>query len=246
MRTLPTFSHPPNKTFSQEPEDITDRAGSAGGYILSRPRLSGVRWIYNVEQELYEAEGDLNTLNAFIQQIGGGSDLFNWKHPFTGAIHSVRFDKVPEPQFMKVTTNGKLFLARFQVHDDKPPFTPGGAPSPSIAFPTLSKQAIGFASSVLDYGLQSDPRFGKILSRAQFYVTRTDFHADYAHMNSTDYINIRNFIAQVRYGSFLFSWTHPVAATVHQVRIKKFQGLQHMPTHNNRWRMELYLQEVVT
>jgi hypothetical protein len=93
--TYPSLSVAPRYPIPERRQDPTIRSPFEAGYVLTRRRYT--RSIYEWEISYYRMPtADKNTLNAFVSTVGGGADAFDWTHPETASVHTVRFKIIPE------------------------------------------------------------------------------------------------------------------------------------------------------
>ena len=88
---FPTLTAQPIYPLSQQREDAVIRNSSESGYVLTRPRFTRSRRSFDV---VYNgmSSGDFITLEDFyVNSCGNGSAMFNWTHPETLEVLTVRF-----------------------------------------------------------------------------------------------------------------------------------------------------------
>jgi hypothetical protein len=123
----PTFSKPPLDSFSQALEDPAIVFKTDGNYTLSRPRLLGIRHIYTIDQILYDAIGELATMQGFIESVGT-FEPFNWIHPISGISHECILLDIPEISYFRhnpdLISIGNIYSCRLSFQDRIPPFFP--------------------------------------------------------------------------------------------------------------------------
>jgi len=95
MPTFPTLARNPNQEFSEKPEDGTIRTPMEAGYLTTRRRHIRQRNRYRVSYTLM-TQADKDLLDTFIKDTSkGGAVIFDWTHPISAAVKSVRFITLP-------------------------------------------------------------------------------------------------------------------------------------------------------
>jgi len=91
MTALPLQDKQDSSKLTSEQEDVAERIDVEGGYTITRPKHSRNprRTFTTGFTELTDAQK--GELEAFYQTMKGGSIAFEWTHPTTGVIYSVRF-----------------------------------------------------------------------------------------------------------------------------------------------------------
>jgi len=89
--TFPSLSITPNFPLRETEVDNTIRSNFEGGYELTRPRFTRRRRVFSFSYK-YLPENDVNLLKSFYNQVGCYK-AFNWTHPRTGEVITVRFTK---------------------------------------------------------------------------------------------------------------------------------------------------------
>lgn len=94
MANFPTLSNLPSYPLQESREDSVLRSEFEGGYEQTRAQFTRVRRKWDVSYSNLTT-ADKNTLDAFIDTVNGGADAFNWTHPVTSTVYSVRFSGLP-------------------------------------------------------------------------------------------------------------------------------------------------------
>lgn len=100
MSQFPTLSKKEDsRYFDIEHEDPAVRSEMEGGYVQSRPRHTRKprRTITTGFTDLPQA--DVDTLEAFWDEVKGGSSAFSYTLPTTGEILTVRFKSRLKPKY---------------------------------------------------------------------------------------------------------------------------------------------------
>lgn len=100
----PNLSIDPDATsFNETSENVAIASGDTeGGYIYTRPRFTRRprRTFTFVHKNISEAERI--TLQNFWDANYGGSNSFNWTHPITSVVYTVRFAPDMELTFDRI------------------------------------------------------------------------------------------------------------------------------------------------
>lgn len=102
MLAFPSLSVNPSYPLIEEWEDNTLRSDFEGGYQITRPRFTRTRRKFSIKYH-FLSDGDKTALETFLITVKGGADAFNWTHPMTNVVYTVRFEK--PPQFSYVNYN---------------------------------------------------------------------------------------------------------------------------------------------
>lgn len=95
MAAYPTLATEPEKPLGEDREDSVLRSKFEAGYENTRQRFTRIRRMWSVKYKLLPAS-DKDILTTFIDDtVKGGADMFDWTHPVTSIVHSVRFEKPP-------------------------------------------------------------------------------------------------------------------------------------------------------
>jgi hypothetical protein len=88
---LPSGMKPDSKQFQEERENPAMNTELEGGYVATRPKHTRAprRDFRLVYVDLTDA--DKATLDNFWDTVKGSSVIFDWTHPKTGVVYSVRF-----------------------------------------------------------------------------------------------------------------------------------------------------------
>lgn len=93
-----------------------------------------------------------------------------------------------------------------------------------------------------DQALRSEFEAGYEQTRARYTRSRQTFKLHWGLMPTADKEALRTFWGETLGGSTAFSWTHPVDATVHQVRFASVPKVK-LKTQD-RWTVDVVLREV--
>ena len=79
-------------------DDSTIRYEFEGGYEHTRARYTRVRKIFTLEYHLLP-DADKVLIENHVNSVSGGADSFDWTHPKTSTVYSVRYSKLPEFEY---------------------------------------------------------------------------------------------------------------------------------------------------
>jgi hypothetical protein len=99
MADFPTLSINPSYPIGETREDSAIVTEFDAGYDQSRAKYSRVRYIFTINYKLIPS-ADKTLLTTFITTVNGRADAFNWTHPQSSTVYSVKFNKIPEFQYV--------------------------------------------------------------------------------------------------------------------------------------------------
>lgn len=95
MPTFPTLSKNPEYPLKQSKNVEVIKSTFEGGYVLTRPKHTRARGVWEVIYSLM-SQADMNSLSGFIDSVSGAVNSFDWTHPQSSNVHTVRFMERPE------------------------------------------------------------------------------------------------------------------------------------------------------
>lgn len=95
MANYPTLSTAPSYPIVEQRSDPTIKSEFDSGYMQTRPRYTRKKMVFNVNYDDIP-NSDKGTLETFVDTVRGGADYFNWTHPLTSTVYSVRFKETPQ------------------------------------------------------------------------------------------------------------------------------------------------------
>lgn len=102
MADYPTLTVNCSFPLDEEIEDATVRSSSEAGYVHTRPRYTRSRKTFKVVYRCL-SNTDKTTLESFVNTTARqGSTAFNWTHPLTNSVYSVRFAENGSPKYSLV------------------------------------------------------------------------------------------------------------------------------------------------
>lgn len=107
MATFPTLSIPPVYPIPVVRDDRTIATKKEAGYVQTRSRYSRVRRTWQVQYEKLTAADNV-LLEAFMDTVHEGTDIFTWAHPVSGE-YQVRFSS-PGPSIEPSEYDGSQYL----------------------------------------------------------------------------------------------------------------------------------------
>ena len=99
MPTFPTLTTPPNYPLKEIIDDGSIKNVSEAGYITTRRKYTHQNISYAEISYTMLTDTDKEALRTFYDTVEN-VDTFEWTHPYTDVVYTVRFDTVPTFELM--------------------------------------------------------------------------------------------------------------------------------------------------